>query len=124
MLWEKVKDLQSNDGCNKNLWILFLGTYHPTLAENPTPIEFTNTLGLNDLLLTRNEFNVLVANIVQQYDDLSYFSIPDEVRNTIFNITNGHPGLCRFIMRWLRDHFREGTKTGNFAVSCLIKFTN
>ncbi|PKK56868.1 hypothetical protein RhiirC2_871514 [Rhizophagus irregularis] len=113
--WEKVKDLQSNDGCNKNLWILFLGTYHPTLADNPTPIQITNTLGLNELLLTRNEFNLLVANIVQKYNDRSYFNIPNDVRDTIFNITNGHPGLCRFIMNWLHDHFREGTKSTSTA---------
>jgi hypothetical protein len=47
-------------------------------------------------------------NFVQQ---CNYFNIPDKVVEAIFNITNGHPGLCRFILRWLRDHAREGTRT-------------
>ena len=85
--------------------------YHPTLADNPTPVEFAYSLGLSDLLLTRKEVDTLVMNFVQKYDARSYFDIPEDVISAIFNITNGHPGLCRFILRWLRDHFREGTRT-------------
>ncbi|RGB41117.1 hypothetical protein C1646_810894 [Rhizophagus diaphanus] len=48
---------KSNTGCNENLWILFLGMHHPTLADNPTPAEFTHScswLGLNETLVFRN----------------------------------------------------------------------
>ena len=50
--WQRVKELWSNTGCNKNLWVLFLGTYHPTLTNNPIPAKFASSLGLSDLLLT------------------------------------------------------------------------
>ncbi|CAB4396724.1 unnamed protein product [Rhizophagus irregularis] len=113
--WEEISNCTEKTYLFVDEVQFIYGTYHPTLADNPTPIQITNTLGLNELLLTRNEFNLLVANIVQKYNDRSYFNIPNDVRDTIFNITNGHPGLCRFIMNWLHDHFREGTKSTSTA---------
>uniref|UniRef100_U9SVC3 Uncharacterized protein n=1 Tax=Rhizophagus irregularis (strain DAOM 181602 / DAOM 197198 / MUCL 43194) TaxID=747089 RepID=U9SVC3_RHIID len=41
-----------------DVMILFLGMYHPTLVDNPTPAEFAHALGLND---------TLVMNFVQKY---------------------------------------------------------
>ncbi len=91
--------------------MLFLDTYHPTLTDNLTPAEFASSLGLSDLLLTRKEFDTLIMNFVQKWEARSYFDIPENITNVIFNITDGHPGLCRFILRWLRDHFCEATRT-------------
>ncbi|PKC17882.1 hypothetical protein RhiirA5_492586 [Rhizophagus irregularis] len=34
-----------------DVMILFLGMYHPTLVDNPTPAEFAHALGLNDTLV-------------------------------------------------------------------------
>ena len=51
--WQRIKVLQSNIGCNENLWILFLSTYYLTLADNPISVEFASSLSLNDLLLTQ-----------------------------------------------------------------------
>src|SRR5436305_4035762 len=99
----------SNTGRNKHLWILFLGTYHPILSDEVTPVEFRCALGLNALLLIQYEFNLLVANFVQKYSARSHFDIPEDVKTAIFNVTGGHPGLCRFILSILRTHFREGT---------------
>ncbi|CAG8503550.1 13147_t:CDS:2 [Funneliformis caledonium] len=81
-----------------------------------TPIEIIHTLGLDALLLTKYEFNVLVANFIQRYSSRSYFNIPEGVKNLIFNLTGGHPGLCRFILTLLRIKFREGIQNKSSAV--------
>jgi len=38
ILWGKGEGSSSNES-NENLWILFIGTYHPTLADDPTSVE-------------------------------------------------------------------------------------
>lgn len=107
---ERVKYLMSNKRCNKYLWILFPSTYHPTLLDDMTPIEFKYALGLNSLLLIQYEFDLLVANFVWKYSAQSHFiNIPEDVKIAIFNVTGRHPGLCHFILSMLRTHFCEGT---------------
>ena len=53
--WQKVKIFSQI----LDVMILFLGMYHPTLVDNPTPAEFAHALGLND---------TLVMNFVQKYN--------------------------------------------------------
>ncbi|CAB4380310.1 unnamed protein product [Rhizophagus irregularis] len=45
--WQKVKIFSQI----LDVMILFLGMYHPTLVDNPTPAEFAHALGLNDTLV-------------------------------------------------------------------------
>ncbi|CAG8524450.1 6197_t:CDS:2 [Ambispora gerdemannii] len=56
--WSKVKALTSSES-NKNIHILLLGAYNPTLANEVTPVKFSNsdTLSLKALLLTKEELN-------------------------------------------------------------------
>ncbi|RHZ47778.1 hypothetical protein Glove_567g21 [Diversispora epigaea] len=110
---ETVKELLSYDGRNKNLKMFLLGTYHPTLSDQLTLIPFSKTLSLNHLLLKQKEFQQLVSNYVQLHfaQGSPLFNVPDDVQNAIFNLTGGHPGLCRFILQQLRIHYRESSVT-------------
>lgn len=111
--WGTIKDFLSSEthsNLGQNLRFLFLGTYHPTLV---TPITFTHTLGLNDLLLRWEEINQLTKKFVQlhkaQGSDL--FRVPVSIQRAIFNLTGGHAGLCRLILSSLRNRFRDFNDT-------------
>src|SRR4051794_40597530 len=38
------------------------------------------------------------------------FNIPKVVMNAIFNLTGGHPGLCRFVLNLLHTHYKQGAE--------------
>ncbi|CAG8471478.1 20193_t:CDS:2 [Racocetra fulgida] len=107
--WGSLKQLLSSESCLQNIRIILLGTYHPTLDPQVTPMEIHNTLGLNALLLTWDEVQQLITNYIQRHATLGSpnFNIPEPVQKAIFNLTGGHPGLCRFILTALRNQFRE-----------------
>ncbi|CAG8554230.1 3495_t:CDS:1 [Acaulospora colombiana] len=112
--WSKLKALMSSE-CYKDIHILLLGTYDPTLAYEATPLKFSDndTLSLKILLLTRREFKSLVDKYVQirVLRGSSMFNIPEAIEDAIFRLTNGHPGLCRFILDSLHTRFKDGAST-------------
>ncbi|CAG8505027.1 10504_t:CDS:2 [Acaulospora colombiana] len=110
---EILKDLLSSESNLQNIRIILLGTYHPTLDPQVTPVQIRHTLGLNALLLTWEEVRQLIINYIQRHATLGSpsFTIPEPVRKAIFNLTGGHPGLCRFVLTALRNQFRENGKT-------------
>ncbi|CAG8774817.1 9208_t:CDS:2, partial [Cetraspora pellucida] len=110
--WGRVKDLLSSESNIQNIRIVLLGTYHPTLDPQMTPVDL-HTLGLNALLLTWEEVHQLIIIYIQRHATLGSpnFNIPEPVQKAIFNLTGGHPGLCRFILTALRNQFRENGKT-------------
>lgn len=88
--------------------MLFLAVYDPSTVSEVTPVQFQHSLGLDALCLTKDEFNQLtVAFIKLQHQGLGseVFTIPVPVSNAIFNLTRGHVGLCRTILRHV---FRNG----------------
>src|SRR5438094_2332233 len=109
--WGKIKQLMSNYGRNKNLKILCLGVYDPVYSDLLTPVHVNHTLGLNHLLLEEKEFQELILKYIKLHDPLGSprFNIPEDVRKAIYNLTGGHPGLCRFILSQLRIHYRDFT---------------
>src|SRR5204863_3746949 len=63
--WTKIKTLMSSE-CTKHIHILLLGTYDPVFANVVTPIRFSDsdTLSLKHLLLTKNEFKLIVEKYI------------------------------------------------------------
>ncbi|CAG8586734.1 14652_t:CDS:2, partial [Cetraspora pellucida] len=129
--WGRVKELLSSEEYKhksnpQNLRMLLLGTYHPTLDPQMTPVEFHHALGLNVLLLKWEEFQHLVKNYIQLHitQGSPLFKIPEEVQKAVFNLTGGHPGLCRFILRTLRSHFREYEKEITVKMLRFLASTN
>ncbi|KAF0413854.1 crinkler family protein [Gigaspora margarita] len=112
--WGKLKALMSSE-CNKDIHILLLGMYDPTLANEAIPVKFNDndTLSLKTLLLTKKEFKFLVENYVQirVFGGSSMFNIPEAIADAIFCLTNGHPGLCRFILDSLHTRYKNGALT-------------
>ncbi|CAG8566911.1 9009_t:CDS:2 [Ambispora leptoticha] len=107
--WSRVKDLLSSESNLQNIRLVLLGTYHPTLDPQMTPVEIHHTLGLNDLLLGWEEVRRLTENYVQLHatkgSDL--FKVPEIIQRAIFDLTGGHPGLCRLILSTFRNRFRN-----------------
>src|SRR6185295_4600775 len=75
------------------------------------PIHFLSALGLDDLRMLRNEFETVTNKFINLSgsSDLA-ISIPDTVRDAIFNITLGHPGLVRQTLNLLRLQYRHGLR--------------
>ena len=109
--WGSIKTMMSSE-CTKNIHILLIGTYDPTLEVESTPVKFgdSHSLSLKDLLLTRNELKILVINYSQTriISGSPKFKIPEVIENAIFRLTNGHAGLCRIILDSLHNHFKNG----------------
>ncbi|RIB30187.1 hypothetical protein C2G38_2136492 [Gigaspora rosea] len=112
--WGRLKALMSSE-CNKDIHILLLGTYDLTLVNDVTPVKFNDndTLSLKALLLTKEEFKLLVENYVQIriLGGSLMFNIPEAIADAIFCLTNGHPGLCRFILDSLHARYKNGALT-------------
>jgi len=120
--WGDVKQLMSSNKQNKHLWLFFLGAYHPKLGDQLTPVQFIHTLGINWLYLTNGEYQRLAGVFIQTYNlkGSPLFEIPEDVRNSVFNITGGHPGLCRHILKQLLIHYHNGSTE---VVSCISRTT-
>ena len=73
-----------------------------------TPIDFDSTLGLDDMRMRQAEFEIVTGNLVQFSGDLT-INIPDLVRDAVFKVTRGHPGLVRRTLDILRFQFRGGS---------------
>ncbi|CAG8518293.1 3254_t:CDS:2 [Funneliformis caledonium] len=109
--WGSIKTMMSSE-CTKNIHILLIGTFDPTLGVALTPVKFgdSHSLSLKDLLLTRNELKNLVMNYsqIRAISGSPKFKIPEVIENAIFRLTNGHAGLCRIILDSLHNHFKNG----------------
>ncbi|PKC55118.1 hypothetical protein RhiirA1_446908 [Rhizophagus irregularis] len=111
--WGSLKTILSSESNTRDIHIVLLGVYHPNVEPISTPLDLHCTLSLNVLLLTWEEFSQLVTKFIQRHVTLGSmnFIIPDPVRRALYNVTAGHVGLCRFVLRVLRDQFRENGKT-------------
>ncbi|RUS34887.1 hypothetical protein BC938DRAFT_477951, partial [Jimgerdemannia flammicorona] len=58
--WGDLKNIHSADGRNDKLRVFLLATYDPVWNDNLTPLQFTNSLGLKDLLLSESDFEIVV----------------------------------------------------------------
>jgi hypothetical protein len=110
--WGYLKSLLSSESYRKNIQkihVFLIGSYRPTLDLITTPIEFKAVFGLKNLLLTKSEFQQFIKKYVELHNRIGNhgFDIPEAVQNVIFNLTGGYPGLCRFILNTLRNHFRD-----------------
>ncbi|CAG8592147.1 4995_t:CDS:2, partial [Acaulospora colombiana] len=105
--WGIVKDLLSSESNLQNIRIILLGTYHPTLDPQMTPVEIRHTLGLDALLLTWEEVHQLIMFYIQRHATLGSpsFNIPGPVQKAIFNLTGGYPvEMLRYLASsYLRD---------------------
>ncbi|CAB4476615.1 unnamed protein product [Rhizophagus irregularis] len=111
--WGSLKTILSSESNTRDIHIVLLGVYHPNVETISTPLDLHYTLSLSVLLLTWEEFSQLVTKFIQRHVTLGSmnFIIPDPVRRALYNLTAGHVGLCRFVLRVLRDQFRENGKT-------------
>ncbi|CAG8453033.1 4396_t:CDS:1, partial [Paraglomus occultum] len=107
--WGDLKELMSTPWENITLRVLLLATYDPALNSQPSPVHFTNTLGLDALRITSDEFERLVATFVERRRALGNeaFGIPTPVKKAIFNLANGHADLCRFALTSMHHMFRD-----------------
>ena len=89
--------------------MLLLAAYDPTLNEL-TPMQFQNSLGLDTLRLSLDEFQKLTASFVERHRSLGSpsFTVPALVETALFNLTAGHVGICRTALTALRHMFRFG----------------
>ncbi|CAJ0761878.1 8737_t:CDS:10 [Entrophospora sp. SA101] len=103
--WGTLKALLSR---HQNIHIILLGTYQPSHYHLATPIQISNTLGLNALLLTWDETKWLIMNYIQRHAILGSpsFNIPEQVQEAIFSLTGGHPDsviTTTHAFYWLHD---------------------
>src|ERR1051325_3586401 len=98
--------------CIKDIHILLIGTYDPTLGIELTPMQFDDShfLSLKDLLLIRNEPKNLVINYsqIRVISSNLKFKIPKEIEDVIFRLTNKHASLCQIILDSLHNCFKNG----------------
>ncbi|GBC49492.1 uncharacterized protein OCT59_015739 [Rhizophagus irregularis] len=111
--WGSLKTILSSESNTRNIYIVLLGVYHPNVETISIPLDLQYTLSLSVLLLTWEEFSQLVTKFIQRHVTLGSmnFIIPDPVQRALYNLTAGHVGLCRFVLRVLRDQFCENGKT-------------
>ncbi|CAG8533424.1 17103_t:CDS:2 [Funneliformis caledonium] len=86
---DNIKILISSK-CTKNIHILLIDAYNPTLGIESIPVSFgdNNSLSLKDLLLIRNEFRTLVANYTQArgISGSPRFKIPTKIEEAILDL--------------------------------------
>lgn len=99
--WEKLKELQGLK--DSGIRILLLSAYGKPTHDLGTPLEFKNTLGLDQLCFPINEFEGLVEKI--------HSPLLPTVRQWIYDATAGHPGLVRTTLACLLDLSRDGRTT-------------
>jgi hypothetical protein len=107
--WGPLKEILSDSAKSDALRVLLLAAYDPTFNE-PTPIQFQNSLGLDTLRLSLDEFHKLTASYVELHRSFGSpsFTVPALVETALFNLTAGHVGICRTALAALRHRFRFG----------------
>ncbi|RPB23149.1 hypothetical protein L211DRAFT_850154 [Terfezia boudieri ATCC MYA-4762] len=80
------------------------------MSSQITPIQFTNTLGLETLRLTSDEFQQITTAFVKRRhaQGNQFFTIPPLVQEAILNLSGGHAGLCRITLKKIWEKFRSG----------------
>jgi len=94
----------------KPVRILLFAAYgeRPNVKSASTPIVFTHTLGLADLLLRRSEFQQLVDGY-NSTPDGRRLPVSPIVANALFHATNGHAGLSRRSLEKIGEYVSLGT---------------
>jgi len=121
--WAKIKLLMQTGTRNKNVRILLLGMYGDTdsIGTTATPVQLKYTVGLNTLRLRSDEYEKLVDRLIKvSATNGLTMRIPDIVRNAIFNITLGHPGITREALDFLRDRYRRGVRDAPGMLRLLV----
>ena len=110
--WNDVKFY--TDHPKDGFYVLLLSMYE---ARNPrdidsyryTPIEFSNPMGLDELRLREDEFKELERNFIAYIDkEEEALTIPDDISESIYNATRGHPHLVRRTLGYLQRQFQRG----------------
>ncbi|RUP45803.1 hypothetical protein BC936DRAFT_147715 [Jimgerdemannia flammicorona] len=116
--WAGLKELKAEKS-NPNLRVFLLSMYdNQQVASRATPIDFPKALGLDDLRLLRNEFDIVVKKFGRLHAENDMpFEIPANVCDIVFNATRGHPGLVRLTLQCLRRESRRSVETLTYLAS-------
>src|SRR6185437_8913741 len=114
--WNVVKRQLQEHIRNINLRILLLSMYDRPGMSSSLPVSFNEALGLNDLRLLRSEFDSLVDKFLKSIRRMTVI-IPGVVRDVIFNMTCGHPGLVRLTLRLLHLNYWK-----DFNASAMLSY--
>jgi hypothetical protein len=123
--WNKIKYIKQRKSYYPYLRVLFLSMYGysgvGTADAAYTPVDFDSALGLDDLRIRRDEFEKITNDLIDESKsgDLT-ISIPDTVRDAVYNITLGHPGLIRQTLSFLRFQYRRGIRDISGMLRCLV----
>src|SRR5581483_9417300 len=97
--WNYLTELMTKNH-QQNKRILLISRYGKLHhVETAPPIEFKSPLGLKHLRLSREEYELVITNVIQQFHvHLELFSDPPdvfepEVKDWIYNLSCGHAGL-------------------------------
>src|SRR6185503_2598496 len=117
--WNVVKRQLQINARNINLHMLLLSMYNYRPGLHSTPVGFNEALGLNDLRLLRPEFDQLVNKFLSSIRRVTII-IPDVVRDVIFKMTCGHPGLVRHTLRLLHFNYRKNFTDASGMLNYLL----
>ena len=93
-----------------SLSAIMYGDTHSTGTTAP-PIQLKYTIGLDRLCLLWGEYEKLVARVFSIFETNGLtMCILDTVRNAIFNVTLGHPGITRGALDLIQGKYRRGLR--------------
>eukprot|EP01132_Coremiostelium_polycephalum_P011619 gene11619-14227_t len=110
--WSIIKNLMGMK--NNRIHILFMATYGDIEMQSFTPVPFQsqNCLGMQDILLTRQEYDEILLNFNTDMvlNSISKFSIEEDIANFLYKITRGHVGLIRLALNIIENEFVTRTE--------------
>ncbi|CAG8648725.1 10516_t:CDS:10, partial [Ambispora leptoticha] len=120
--WTALKRLMNPRFTNPYLRVLLsmygdAGVVTDTIST-ATPIEFSATLGLDDLRMTRDEYDQLVTKFIEA--SVFPILIPSKVCDAIFSATHGHAGIIRRMLDFLGGQYRRGLRRQNEMLRYLV----